>query len=684
MTSAHGDPPLLRILGTVSVAGPDHDRPVGGRLDRLLLVRLALAHGGAVSVDTLTDALWPHDPPPGSRNALQVKVSRLRRLLGNHAARLTYAHGAYRLAVSEAETDLGCYLRAVRGAEEQLSHDRTQARDQLRIATDLWPGDPLAEFAEDRVVEAERLRLAELHAVAEETQAELDLEAPTTRPAAIASLRALLAADPMRARARELLMHGLDLTGRRSDALAVYDAGRRLYLQHSGLEPPERLTACFDRLLAAERAATRRASALQRERRQAPEGLLDAARWLAEDDDLAGGMQLALRGVWWWWIGARRSQARELLDDLLERTAESGSDTPAMALAARAWLAVLDSHSTQAALRIADGHAALTSVDRPAWTQHDALAAVLIAERLFDRGEPARAQRLLQLARRHYGLAEDDWGVALCGIVATRGRLLSGDVQEAYVAAQSSLEMFLGLDDEAGQVISLDVMGYCAEVLGDLAAADTAHRRALGLARRVGSPEWEATQLTRLGNVGTLRGDRTAERTLQGAASLSSEIGSAAITALCHNGRGLALHLAGERQGAAEEHDEALRYYRAAGSEAGLAYTEARLALVADDAVAASQPLAHSALQRAVHTRDPRAIAHSLEAFALTTEDPARGATALGAAAALRLRSNAPLPDRLRLPLLTGRDVFERRLGSRFDELVRAGQRDPIGTARTV
>jgi hypothetical protein len=43
---------------------------------------LALAHGRAVTVDRLLDALWPDDPPDSGRAALQGHVSRLRGHLG--------------------------------------------------------------------------------------------------------------------------------------------------------------------------------------------------------------------------------------------------------------------------------------------------------------------------------------------------------------------------------------------------------------------------------------------------------------------------------------------------------------------------------------------------------------------------------------------------------------------------
>src|SRR5436305_9385029 len=48
---------------------------------RALLARLALNPGRVVSVDALTDALWREDLPADAANALQVRVSKLRRAL---------------------------------------------------------------------------------------------------------------------------------------------------------------------------------------------------------------------------------------------------------------------------------------------------------------------------------------------------------------------------------------------------------------------------------------------------------------------------------------------------------------------------------------------------------------------------------------------------------------------------
>ncbi len=676
------DPPRVCLLGQVTVLGPAGPQPVGGKLGRAVLVHLTLAEGRALSVDLMIDALWPDDPPARAHNALQVKISRLRALLGDQAHRLTYSQGAYRLVLDPEDSDVGRFVACIgRGEAALRDQDHARALVEFAAALGAWRGAPLTEFGHDPRVAAAQLRLGELHATAQEGHAEARLPDRVTRSTAIADLRDILEREPLRPRARQALMQGLELSGRRPEALAVYDAGRRLFLQRFGLEPPSELRAAFELLLEAERHATRRADLLQRTPRAAPDGLLAASRWLADDGDLEGGIQLAVRGAWWWWTGGSRGPARELLEDLLERSEDTGAVAGAAQLSARAWLGVFRSVTAQAAVNLDSSERTLRAPGRAAWSRHDALAAVLVAERLYERGEHSRGGRLLRLATRHYGVAGDEWGQVLCGTVAARGRLLAGDVPGAQAATYARLAEFAELGDHPGQIMALDILGYCAEVLGDLARAHTLHRQALDLARRSESPDWEAAQLTRLGNVGALAGTANAIDDLTAARRLSTEIRSETITALSRNGLGVALHLRGDAAGAAAEHLAAWSYYTEAQSLAGLAYTGARLAVVHATDRDAAAGWAVESLHQAVPTRDPRALAHSLEAFALVVEDPTDAIRALGAAASLREASTAPLPARQQRPVGVRRRDLAREMGAAFMPLWREGAAEPARTA---
>ena len=122
-------------------------------------------------------------------------------------------------------------------------------------------------------------------------------------------------------------------------------------------------------------------------------------------------------------------------------------------------------------------------------------------------------------------------------------------------------------------------------------------------------------------------------------------------------------------------------YYSQARSPAGLSYTGARLAVVQGDDQASAQRWAMKSLHHAVPTRDPRAVAHSLESLALVDDDLRTATLAGGAAWALRRSAAAPLPGVQQQPLSLRRRALARALGSEYATLWRRGAGDPRGVA---
>jgi tetratricopeptide (TPR) repeat protein len=311
------------------------------------------------------------------------------------------------------------------------------------------------------------------------------------------------------------------------------------------------------------------------------------------------------------------------------------------------------------------------------WSGQEALAAVLLAERLHQRGARRRGHDLLHAGRRQFVHDGDEWGTALADVVDAKATLLAGDAAGAAERAAVLLRTFEELGDPAGQVMAHDLAGYCAEVQGDLVTSVRTHRRALDLARRSQAPEWEAAQLTRLGSVLALLGSPEAVTVLEDAVALAADLRSGANTALAENGLGLAATLAGDGGRAAEAHARALRWYERQESPAGISYSAGRLAeVVAAADSAAADVLARRAAALAEHTGDPRALAHGLEAVAFVASDPVEGARALGAARALRKATAAPLPPPLHATLLRTERALHRRLGDRLVDEMRRGAHD--------
>lgn len=73
----------FRILGPLEIVveGPVRTLPAGG--ERAVLELLLLNAGRVVPASTLVDALWGEDLPANATNALQGRISRLRKVLAD-------------------------------------------------------------------------------------------------------------------------------------------------------------------------------------------------------------------------------------------------------------------------------------------------------------------------------------------------------------------------------------------------------------------------------------------------------------------------------------------------------------------------------------------------------------------------------------------------------------------------
>jgi DNA-binding SARP family transcriptional activator len=682
-----GAPLLIRLLGPMTIRQGVDDLPVPARLDRSVLAHLVIAEGRALSVDMLIEAVWGEHPPARARNALQVKISRLRHQLDPESNRLEYSQGSYRLTVERREVDAGLFSSSIASAASHLeAGDAMSAKRDLEVAIPLWRGSPLSDLDEHPRLVAARARLAEEWMTAHELMAEVELHSGSASPETMGRLRKVLDRDPLRARSRLLLMRALERNGRRAEALAVYDAGRRVLADATGLAPPPELQDAFESLLAEERRSAHR-TADHEESRVAPLGAIETARWLANEGEPSAAIRLAIRGAWWWWFGGSRSEGRDLFEDLIGAAASTSLeqvDNPDE-LQAAAWLSVFQAGEADAAAALVNGERALGKAKKFGWTRHEALAASLLAERLYQRGERGRADLLLTASRRQFTSDNDAWGAAVAGIIDAKATMLRGDIERAHRAARTLIADFEELGDAAGQVMALDIVGYCAEIRGEFQVAGRVHRRALELARRSRASEWEASQLTRIGSILALSGEAGADSMLAQAHDLATGIGSDASLALARNAMGLSLSLSGDVDESVASHEQSLAWYERQGSRAGISYSAGRLACeIAEQQPDRAVELAKRSLSLAVETDDPRAVAHGLESLARVSPNAIDSARALGGARALRLRTHAPLPTVLSRPLIDVERRLMDRLGDSLVNELRAGARQTSNLAQLV
>ncbi|MFD1936781.1 BTAD domain-containing putative transcriptional regulator [Nonomuraea mangrovi] len=213
---------------------------------RALLADLLAHEGRPVSADRLIDDLWGEEPPGNPANALQAKVSQLRRALGRD--RVVHQVPGYRLRVDDAEDEVDQRLFQSLVAEARLAGDPRARAALLTEALELWRGPAFADFADEEFARAAAHRLAEQRLAVLEEQAEARLEAGD-RTLLTGELADLVDRHPLRERLRAVQMRALYLAGRQGDALASYAELRDRLAQELGLDPSPELAALHTAIL---------------------------------------------------------------------------------------------------------------------------------------------------------------------------------------------------------------------------------------------------------------------------------------------------------------------------------------------------------------------------------------------------------------------------------------------------
>ncbi|MEU7644445.1 BTAD domain-containing putative transcriptional regulator [Streptomyces huasconensis] len=214
---------------------------------RALLTDLLVHEGRVVSADRLIDDLWGGRPPGNSANALQAKVSQLRRAIGRD--RVVRQAPGYRLRVDVAAGDeVDAYRFRELVDRARGAADARVRVDLLTSALELWRGPAYADFGDAEFVRASARRLAEQRLSALEERAEARV-ALGEHLAVLAELAELVARHPLRERLRAVHMRALYAAGRQSEALASYAGLREQLGRELGVEPGPELTLLRDAVL---------------------------------------------------------------------------------------------------------------------------------------------------------------------------------------------------------------------------------------------------------------------------------------------------------------------------------------------------------------------------------------------------------------------------------------------------
>ena len=246
----------LMVLGPIEVTGERGPIQIREGMARKLLSALAINISVPVPTDVLIEQLWGDRQPLDARNALQVLVSYLRRVLQpvQHDIVLERSGGAYRLFCADPTVlDSVVFERTVRSIQsvytvEELPGAAEVALECADRALSLWRGTPFAEAMYDEFAQVEIARLRELRATAHERRG-LALLALGENADAIESLQALAAEYPLRESVWGALIVALWRSHRQADALRAYATARECLVDELGVDPGSELRQLERQLL---------------------------------------------------------------------------------------------------------------------------------------------------------------------------------------------------------------------------------------------------------------------------------------------------------------------------------------------------------------------------------------------------------------------------------------------------
>jgi DNA-binding SARP family transcriptional activator len=245
---------LVRLCGSGcwarSACGTRAKRPPCRPRLRVLLCALLVRPGRVVPVTELAEAVWGAGHPDAAEVTLRSYVKRLRQALGPAGARIATRSPGYQIEVAEDELDILRFASLVRAGGAAVRTSAWQpASDLLHEALGLWRGAPLADVASDVLHRTEVPRLDQLRLQAMEwrIEADLNLDHPD---AVVPGLQALTEDHPFREHFHGQLMVALCRCGRQAEALAAYQAARRVLVDELAAEPGPQLQRLHQRILA--------------------------------------------------------------------------------------------------------------------------------------------------------------------------------------------------------------------------------------------------------------------------------------------------------------------------------------------------------------------------------------------------------------------------------------------------
>ncbi|MFD7295365.1 BTAD domain-containing putative transcriptional regulator [Streptomyces sp. NPDC059897] len=238
----------IEVLGSLSVRENGVQIAPTAPKPRQVLALLALNADRVVPVPVLTEELWDEHPPRSARTTLQTYILQLRELITDALLRgsdtttsakdiLVTLPGGYRLRTRGGTIDFQeLERRASAGYRAMDAEDYPAAARKLRDALALWTGSALADVQAGSRIALEVSRLEETRLYALDQRIEADLRLGRHR-GLLSELTVLVKQFPLHESLHGQFMLALHRSGRRGEALDVYQRLRTTLVRELGLEP---------------------------------------------------------------------------------------------------------------------------------------------------------------------------------------------------------------------------------------------------------------------------------------------------------------------------------------------------------------------------------------------------------------------------------------------------------------
>ena len=232
------------------------------------------------------------------------------------------------------------------------------------------------------------------------------------------------------------------------------------------------------------------------------------------------------------------------------------------------------------------------------------------------------------------------------GVLAYR----QGDYEAAVALHRDSLGLYRQLGDMHGMAVSLNNAGIVARGQGDYDRAAEAYAESLELDRARGDKRGIAVSLNQLAIIARDQGDHERAATLlRESLAIKRGLGDTRGIALSLQNLGLVTRELGDLERATALHSECLALYRSLGDRSGIALSLQNLGLVMRELgdFARAEELHTESLALYWAIGDICDISECLEGLAAVAHvrgQSARAAQFLGAADALRIATDTPLP----------------------------------------